>query len=491
MLRPLAVLALAVVALVVAPAIAQAHDDEFDPQAACPVEPPQVDADDRAHVPAAHVRNVDCAAFLDLAVGTADDLLQPDRRVRRDQMASVVARTLETAGVALPEPADGREFTDVGADNPHADSIRRLQAAGVVRGGPGERSDDEYGPALPMRRDQLASVLTRARAYAFDEEPDGGAEMFGDVPEGNVHATAVGAAAAGGLAVGAEPGTFAPDRPARRDQTASSAARLANALATPAAVELDDVPSGPAAAGETRTVTATVFSQFRDAAADDAAADAARWTGGAPVTFSAEHERASDVVTPAETQTVQADERGEAAFSFAASETGTVTVTAAINGPGGNFHHADGDQETVAQEFVAGAAAEGAAPSEGLELVSEEATNEAPGEHTVRATLTENGEQARDRALRFEVYREGDDTFALSEEPDAEPRAKVTSTGPNGEPATFTYTFHRELEDDERAEHLVVACEARGDDPCASIISGDFTERPHDTTVKTWVAPGS
>lgn len=484
--RPLAVLAVAVVALVLAPAIAQAQDDDgFDPRAACPVDAPEVDAGDREGVPAAHARNVDCAAFLEIALGSADDGLHPDRRMRRDQMASVVARTLEAAGVALPDPEEGREFSDVGADNPHGESIRRLRAARVVRGGPGGTSRDEYGPALPTRRDQLASVLARARAYAFDEDVDGDGQPFDDVADDNVHATAIGAAVDGGLALGSKPGAFSPARPARRDQTVSAATRLANALATPAAVELEG-PSGPAEVSETRTVTATVLSQFRDAAGDRA-----RWADGEPVTFSAEHDRASGVVTPAESQTVQVDQSGEAVFSFAAIETGTVTVTAAISGPGGNFHHAGGDQETVSQPFLAGAAAEGTAPPEGVELVPEETTNEAPGEHTVRASLTEDGEQARGRAIRFEVYREGDETFALSEETDAEPMADVVSTGPDGEPATFTYAFDRELGDGERAEHLIVACEARADDPCVSIISGNFTERPHDTAVKTWVAPRS
>lgn len=492
--RPLAVLAVAVVALVLAPAIAQAQDDGgFDPRAACPVDAPEADADGRERVPAAHARNVDCAALLEIPVGTADDGLRPDRRMRRDQMASVVARTLEAAGVALPDPQEGREFSDVGADNPHAESIRRLRAARVVRGGPGGMSRDEYGPALPTRRDQLASVLARARGYAFDEDidgdgqedVDGDGQPFDDVADDNVHATAIQAAVDGGLALGSEPGAFSPARPARRDQTASAATRLANALATPAAVRLEG-PSGPAEVSETRTVTATVLSQFRDAAGDRA-----RWAGGEPVAFSAEHDRASGAVTPAESQTVEADRSGEAVFSFAAMETGTVTVTAAITGPGGNFRHAGGAQATVAQEFLSGAAAEGTAPPEGVELVPQETTNEAPGEHTVRASLTEDGEQARGRAIRFEVYREGDETFALSEETDAQPRTGVVSTGPDGEPATFTYTFDRELGDGERAEHLVVACEARADDPCVSIISGDFTERPHDTAVKTWVAPGS
>lgn len=487
MLRPLAVLALVVVALVLAPAIAQAQDDdEFDPRAACPVEAPRADADDRERVPAEHASNVDCAAFLDVVVGTLDDALHSDRRVRRDQMASVVARTLDAAGVALPDPEEGREFTDVSEDSPHADSIRRLQAAGVVRGGPGAASSDEYGPALPMRRDQLASVLTRARGYAFDEDLDGNGQPFDDVAEGNVHAPAIGSAVDEGLALGSEPDTFAPSLAARRDQTASAAARLASALATPASVELRKGSSGPAEVSETRTVTATVFSQFRDAAGEEA-----HWTSGEPVTFSAEHERASSVVTPAESRTVAAGPSGEAAFSFAAIETGTVTVTAAISGPGGNFRHAGGDQDRVVQEVRAGDAEGETAPSAEVELAPEEATNEAPGEHTVRATLIEDGEQARGRAIRFEVYREGDDTFALSEVPDAAPRADVTATGLNGEPATFTYAFDRELEDGERVEHLVIACEARGDDPCVSIISGDFAERPHDTAVKTWVPAGS
>lgn len=486
MLRFLAVLAAAVVALVLAPAAAQAHDDDVDPRAACPVDAPETDVDSRGDVPAAHARNLDCAAFLDLAVGTAEGAVPPGHRLRRDQMASLVARSLEAAGVALPDAGEGREFADVSADDAHADSIRRLEAAGIVRGGPLGTSDDEYKPGLPARRDQLASVLVRARAFAFDEDVDGASQPFGDVPEGNVHASRIGAAAGRGLLLGAAPDAFAPAHATRRDQAVACAVRLANALATPSTVRLTDPAGGSAEVGETRTVTGTVHTQFRDVGGGEA-----RWTDGEAVTFSAEHERGSGVVTPAESQTVETDENGEAAFSFAAAETGTVTVTAAISGPGGNFAHAAGDRDTVEQEFLAAAAATGPSPPDGLELLPEEATNEAPGDHTVQATLTENGEHAGGRPIRFEVYRQGDETFALSEDPDADPRAEVVSTGPDGEPATFTYTFDPEREAGERVEQLVVACEARGDDPCVSIISGTFTERPHDTVVKTWLPPGS
>lgn len=477
--RVLAVLGVAATVLALSPAAAHGQTGEgSDPRRACPVAAPEAGAVDRERVPADHGRNVDCAALLDIAVGASNGLLQPRQPVRRDQMAGLVARSLEAAGVALPDPGGSRHFVDVGTGNPHHEELRRLAVAGIVLGGPLGTSEDEYGPGLPARRDQVASVVVRARAFAVDEDVDGQTAPFDDVSPGNVHSGHIGVAAARHLMLGVELRGFGPAGVARRDQTAAVTVRLAGALAAPTTLELTE-PAGSAATGQSSTVTATVHTQFREAAGGDA-----RWPGGEVVTFSAEHEGGPGGVAPVD-QRAETDETGQAAFSFTASDPGTVTVTARISGPGGNFVHADGDRAAVQQAFVS------AAGTGTLELTPDAATSQAPGEHTVRATLTEAGRPAAERAIRFEVYREGDETFALSEDPRASPRRGMASTGPNGEPAEFSYTFGPPLRlgEEGQAEQLIVACEAADDDHCVSIISGIFTERPHDTAVKTWLAP--
>jgi hypothetical protein len=93
------------------------------------------------------------AALVDAEVvgGYADGTFRPAEPLKRDQMATFLARAL-----SLP-PADAT-FTDVPAGSTHARSIGAVQHAKVTNG----ISATEYGPGLTMRRDQSASLLVNA-----------------------------------------------------------------------------------------------------------------------------------------------------------------------------------------------------------------------------------------------------------------------------------------------------------------------------------------
>lgn len=181
--------------------------------------------EDRPTIPAAHRLNVDCAAHHGIVTGFGDNTYRPAHDVRRDQMASIVFRALQTAGVELPEAGDDG-FSDVPESSPHAEAIGRLAAAGIVEGGPGNLPADRYGPALRVRRDQMASFLIRAAEHASDTELGSDEQAFGDVPPGNVHFRNVNGAAEQGLAQGHPDGSYRPAGVVRRDQTASFAVRL-------------------------------------------------------------------------------------------------------------------------------------------------------------------------------------------------------------------------------------------------------------------------
>lgn len=184
---------------------------------------------DRSVIPPAHRPNVDCAVHHAIVQGFADGTFRPALDVRRDQMASLISGTLEAAGVELPEAGDAG-FTDVPDDSPHAEAIARLAAAGIVQGSPGDLPPDAYGPALPVRRDQMASFLIRAAEEATGEQWTSQTQGFDDVPPSNAHVASVNAAAERGLATGFSDGTFRPDAGVRRDQTASFTVRLLAAL---------------------------------------------------------------------------------------------------------------------------------------------------------------------------------------------------------------------------------------------------------------------
>ena len=183
---------------------------------------PEAAFTDRAAIPAAHVGNVDCAVHAGIVSGYADDTYRPAASVRRDQMAAFLARTLDAAGVALPDGSTDR-FNDID-DNPHARDINRLAEAGVVAG----RTERSFAPAGLVRRDQTASFLLRAAAYGLGRplsHLQSDRQVFSDVAPRNVHFRNVNGAAKHDLISGRN-GRYRPAADTRRDQMASLVVRL-------------------------------------------------------------------------------------------------------------------------------------------------------------------------------------------------------------------------------------------------------------------------
>lgn len=215
--------ALLAFALVASPATAQTFLDPADP---CPpgIEVSPAPFTDRDSISEAHRRNVDCAAALDVVVGTNSGQYMPADSTRRDQMASFIVRGLEAAGYDLPAPSD-QGFTDI-SGNVHRDNIKILTEIGVAEG----TSSTTFTPAAPVRRDQMASFVLRAAEFAFEDQ--GGLDPsqpnpFEDVPADNVHADNIAAAhELLGLTAGVTEDTFEPWATTRRDQMATFIVRL-------------------------------------------------------------------------------------------------------------------------------------------------------------------------------------------------------------------------------------------------------------------------
>lgn len=348
--------ALTLLAAALPPADVNAHSatgqSDGGHRGGCPIQPPEAGFPDEDDIPAAHAGSVDCAAFFSIALGYPDGTYGADASIPRDQMASFIARTLKAADVSLPPAEEGDRFADVPTANPHADNIRRLRAAGVVLGGPAGHGGDEYGPGLPVRRDQMASYVVRAAEYAYDEDFASQRQYFPDVPPSNVHFENVNFGVENETILGFDAGLFeedhfdAPFRPrreTRRDQMASFVVRLLGFLTVPVEVAVTDHTPDPAAVDETVTVTATVFTQFRGVAGSDG-----RFPDGAPVTFAT----APDTAASPQTGTVRSDGQGRADFSFVPRQSGTVSVTVSTPGPGGTFARSDGGRDTEAVRVV-------------------------------------------------------------------------------------------------------------------------------------------
>jgi len=331
-----------------------------DAERACPVPAPPAAFSDRDDIMEAHVGNVDCAAHFAIVTGFTDGTYRPRLAVRRDQMASFIVRTLEAAAVDLPPADEGEDFADVPIDNPHRDSIRRLEAASIVVGGPLGRPADQYGPELPVRRDQMASMLDRTATIAFlgfpaDASRSASAHPVGpfpDVSADSVHAVHIQQAADDGLVRGFPDGTFRPGLHTRRDHMATFMTRLMHVVTVPVHVELTEVPTLPAAAGETVTVTATVSTQFDVPVSPDVCAtpgEEVRFFNSRRCTVTFEVQGA----TPTQEVVVEPDEAGQAELSFTAEDPGSVTVTASIIGPGASLHRDTGGDSDSAVVLVA------------------------------------------------------------------------------------------------------------------------------------------
>lgn len=190
MKRLLAVGALVALVLVGAPSLAAPLSGTF------------VDDDGNPHEP-----NIQAIAAEAITVGCGGDRYCPAGLVRRDEMASFLARALDLT------PLSSGPFTDI-AGNPHAGSINAIADAGITLGcAPGR-----YCPAAAVRRDEMASFL--ARAFRLPPAPS----PFSDT-SGNPHAANIGAIAAERITLGCAVGRYCPADPVRRDEMASFLAR--------------------------------------------------------------------------------------------------------------------------------------------------------------------------------------------------------------------------------------------------------------------------
>jgi hypothetical protein len=172
------------------------------PSLAAPLSGTFVDDDGSVHEP-----NIEAIAREGITLGCAADRYCPAAPVRRDEMASFLARALDLS------PLSSGPFTDI-AGNPHLGAINAIAAAGITLG----CASDRYCPAAEVRRDEMASFL--ARAFALSPQPS----QFFDT-SGNVHETNIGAIAAAGITLGCAASQYCPNQPVRRDQMASFLAR--------------------------------------------------------------------------------------------------------------------------------------------------------------------------------------------------------------------------------------------------------------------------
>src|SRR3546814_210520 len=171
-----------------------------------------------------HREAIDCLGWWGIILGRTDATFEPWSRVRRDQVAAIVARLIGSAS-DLPEP-DTDAFSDDDG-NVHEESINQLAAAGVMLG----KTGTTFDPSAPVTRGQVASILARAYAVLAGSPLAAGDDSFTD-DDGTTHEAAIDAVAAAGWVNGVDADTFIPHGNATRAQLSSMVARMLGSLVT-------------------------------------------------------------------------------------------------------------------------------------------------------------------------------------------------------------------------------------------------------------------
>jgi subtilisin family serine protease len=164
-----------------------------------------------------HRPSIDCVAWYGIALGTRGEY-RPADTVTRAQMATFIARSIDAVGGDLP---DGEDRFDDLAGSVHTDNIERLAAAGIVQG----LATRVYDPEGEVTRAQMGSFLARAFAFVDGRDLPVTAAPFRDI-EGNIHADNIARIAGAGFAQGTGPTTYSPANPVRREQMASFLTRM-------------------------------------------------------------------------------------------------------------------------------------------------------------------------------------------------------------------------------------------------------------------------
>ncbi len=152
-----------------------------------------------------HEPDIQAIAEIGITNGCGPNIYCPTDVVTREQMASFLVRALGL------QPLGSGPFVDL-LPNVHLGDINALAAAGITLG----CDTDRFCPTDPVRRDQMASFLTRA--FQLTPGPSAG---FTDVPGQNPHAADIDAIAAASITLGCGGTSYCPSDPVGRDQMAS------------------------------------------------------------------------------------------------------------------------------------------------------------------------------------------------------------------------------------------------------------------------------
>lgn len=144
------------------------------------------------------------------------DVVTVSRGEATDRVDAVIAARPSISYACFHDGSGGSQFSDVSEDNVHAEAIECLVGYGIASG----RGDGSYGPAEPVRRDQMATFVAGALRAVGAELPTDPPDAFGD-DAASVHQGAINQLAALGVVTGKSDGRYHPAEPVSRAQLAT------------------------------------------------------------------------------------------------------------------------------------------------------------------------------------------------------------------------------------------------------------------------------
>jgi hypothetical protein len=170
-----------------------------------------------------HYEYILCAADHGVTVGYPEGTFRPGKTIRRDQMASFIARWVEE-GTGEDLDTSDVGFEDVPEGSVHEAEIHKLANAEIVLG----EMPTRYNPGASVTRQQMTAFIHRALSYIDDGDaqnlsspPMTDVDHFPDVDVDSDFFDNINALAEVGIVAGYTGGRFGPGDDVRRDQMAS------------------------------------------------------------------------------------------------------------------------------------------------------------------------------------------------------------------------------------------------------------------------------
>lgn len=170
-----------------------------------------------------HASAINCVAWWKIAGGVGGGRFAPEQPINREQLASLIVRTLDAVGKPLPA-ATHDHFAD-DHRSVHQDNINRVAEAGLVSGiKPGV-----YAPGNKVSRGQMATFIARTYAHAADQQLAKGPDAFRD-DNNDVHEDNINRLAEARITAGSADGRYQPLGSLTRAQMSSFLARTLDLL---------------------------------------------------------------------------------------------------------------------------------------------------------------------------------------------------------------------------------------------------------------------